>query len=373
MPVWTRGAESAEILAPFPQKLVVAALGNSGSTGPAGRHRRDRRLRQRRCASRRARRARCAARSSSSTIACRQPGRLGLRPVRRARAARARPSPARRARWRSSSARSAPTITATRTPACMSFADGADADPGRRAVGPRRRAARPHPQARQAGDDAADAGQPEHRQAPVGQCHRRSPGPRSQAAADPGRRPSRQLGPGHRRDRRWRRASPSPPPPPSGSWMPGGRCAPSASSGSAPRKSACSAGSTIAPSTARSRITRSPKAISAPTASGRSTASSARRARPRPRRSAAALAPLGIVTGSFDEADGSDIGPMLADGAARRRPQPGRHALFRPAPHARRHARQDRSRAAAPECRGLDRDARGAVGRDRSRKRAKRR
>ena len=36
MPVWTRGAESAEIVAPFPQKLVVAALGNSGSTGPAG-------------------------------------------------------------------------------------------------------------------------------------------------------------------------------------------------------------------------------------------------------------------------------------------------------------------------------------------------
>jgi len=36
MPVWTRGAESAEILAPFPQKLVVAALGNSASTGPAG-------------------------------------------------------------------------------------------------------------------------------------------------------------------------------------------------------------------------------------------------------------------------------------------------------------------------------------------------
>jgi hypothetical protein len=36
MPVWVRGPESAEILAPFPQKLVVAALGNSGSTGPAG-------------------------------------------------------------------------------------------------------------------------------------------------------------------------------------------------------------------------------------------------------------------------------------------------------------------------------------------------
>jgi len=36
MPTWTRGAESAEILAPFPQKLVVAALGNSASTGPEG-------------------------------------------------------------------------------------------------------------------------------------------------------------------------------------------------------------------------------------------------------------------------------------------------------------------------------------------------
>jgi hypothetical protein len=36
MPVWTRGAEAAEIVAPFPQRLVVAALGNSGSTSPAG-------------------------------------------------------------------------------------------------------------------------------------------------------------------------------------------------------------------------------------------------------------------------------------------------------------------------------------------------
>ena len=36
MPTWIRGPESAEILAPFPQKLVVAALGNSASTPPAG-------------------------------------------------------------------------------------------------------------------------------------------------------------------------------------------------------------------------------------------------------------------------------------------------------------------------------------------------
>ena len=36
MPVWVRGPESAEISAPFPQKMVIAALGNSASTGPAG-------------------------------------------------------------------------------------------------------------------------------------------------------------------------------------------------------------------------------------------------------------------------------------------------------------------------------------------------
>src|SRR6476646_4592170 len=33
---WTRGAEGAEILAPFPQRLVIGALGNSASTGPEG-------------------------------------------------------------------------------------------------------------------------------------------------------------------------------------------------------------------------------------------------------------------------------------------------------------------------------------------------
>jgi hypothetical protein len=36
MPMWTRGAESAEIVSPFPQKLAIAALGYSGSSGPAG-------------------------------------------------------------------------------------------------------------------------------------------------------------------------------------------------------------------------------------------------------------------------------------------------------------------------------------------------
>jgi hypothetical protein len=35
MPVWVRGEERAEIVSPFPQRLVVTALGNSGAT-PAG-------------------------------------------------------------------------------------------------------------------------------------------------------------------------------------------------------------------------------------------------------------------------------------------------------------------------------------------------
>ncbi len=48
--------------------------------------------------------------------------------------------------------------------------------------------------------------------------------------------------------------------------------------------------------------------------SGRSTASWARPASAEAEALGKALAPLGIVTGSFDEADGSDIGPMLADG-----------------------------------------------------------
>jgi carboxypeptidase Q len=36
MATWVRGAETAEIVAPFPQRLVVAALGGSGATPPQG-------------------------------------------------------------------------------------------------------------------------------------------------------------------------------------------------------------------------------------------------------------------------------------------------------------------------------------------------
>jgi hypothetical protein len=36
MPLWLRGVETAEIVSPFPQKLVIAALGNSSPTPDAG-------------------------------------------------------------------------------------------------------------------------------------------------------------------------------------------------------------------------------------------------------------------------------------------------------------------------------------------------
>jgi hypothetical protein len=36
MPVWVRGIETAEVIAPFPQKLVLTALGNSGATPESG-------------------------------------------------------------------------------------------------------------------------------------------------------------------------------------------------------------------------------------------------------------------------------------------------------------------------------------------------
>lgn len=36
VPAWVRGEERAEIIAPFPQRLVLTALGNSGATAPQG-------------------------------------------------------------------------------------------------------------------------------------------------------------------------------------------------------------------------------------------------------------------------------------------------------------------------------------------------
>lgn len=36
MPTWVRGEERASVISPFPQKMAITALGNSGSTGAAG-------------------------------------------------------------------------------------------------------------------------------------------------------------------------------------------------------------------------------------------------------------------------------------------------------------------------------------------------
>ena len=36
MPVWVRGAETAEVVGPYPQRLMLAALGNSGATSEGG-------------------------------------------------------------------------------------------------------------------------------------------------------------------------------------------------------------------------------------------------------------------------------------------------------------------------------------------------
>ena len=256
MPVWVRGHGKRRNRRPLPAADGGRCARQQRLDRARRRHRRNRRLRQRRCAARCARRARSAARSSSSTTAC-PPTRTAPATASSARrAGRARPSPARRARWRSSSARSAPTIIATPHTGVMTFTDGAKPIPAGALTRPRCRAAGAHPEARPAGDDEAGAGEPAPASGTVGQCHRRSSGPRSRrcrrswsaAISTAGTRaPARST---------TAPASPSPPPRPSASWMPGARSAPSASSGSALRKSACSAATTTAPNTASSRITR---------------------------------------------------------------------------------------------------------------------
>ena len=117
MPVWARGAESAEIVSPFPQKLAVAALGYSGSTGPRASPAKSSISRV--LDALRARpTARSKARSCSSTTTWSRPRTARGTASSARRAARGRPSPRSKARSASSSARLAPTIIATRTRAC---------------------------------------------------------------------------------------------------------------------------------------------------------------------------------------------------------------------------------------------------------------
>ena len=148
--------------------------------------------------------------------------------------------------------------------------------------------------------------------------------------------------------------------------MPGGRFGRSASSGSARRKSACSAGSTIG-----RKHGKEPHYALLESDFGAdriwkvdSKLGKARKAEAKALQ--AALAPLGIVPGSFDEADGSDIGPMLADGLPGvGLSQDGTHYFdFHHTPD----DTLDKidPEAASAECRGVDGDARGAVRRNRA-------
>ena len=84
--------------------------------------------------------------------------------------------------------------------------------------------------------------------------------------------------------------------------------------------------------------------ISAPTASGGSSSGLAPANAALADRIAALLAPLGIVRGREPADAGADLGAWVRRRRRRDRPQPGRHPLFRLSPHARRHARQGRSR-----------------------------
>ena len=248
---------------------------------------------------------------------------------------------------------------------------GRAADPGRRAVDPRRRAAPAHPRARQAGDDAADADAAQHRHA----ASRATSSPRCRAAIPApassligGHLDSWDLGTGAiddaagRRDHRRGGAS--------GSWRPGRprRTIRVVWFGaeevggvrrqrlSRPRIAATSNIVLVAESDfGADRVWRVDFSFAAGQCGARPTAiaAAARAARHRARARAAPTPAPTSATGSTP--------------ASRRSTSAGRHPLFRLSPHARRHARQGRSRAAAPECRGLDGDAR------RGRRRARRR
>ena len=71
----------------------------------------------------------------------------------------------------------------------------------------------------------------------------------------------------------------------------------------------------------------------------------------------AALAPLGITKNDEGDADGTDVGPTIEAGAPWVSLNQDGTRYFDYPPHAGRHARQDRSRAASPERRRVDDDA----------------
>ena len=219
---------------------------------------------------------------------------------------------AERARSRSSSARSAPTITAIRTPGCK-FRRRRAADPGRRADRPGRRAADPHPQARQARHHAPDARQPATEGGQSGNVIAEVPGrdPKAPILLVGGHLDSWDQGTGAiddgagRRHRHRRRQADH------------GRGAAAAHH---PRRLVRRRGAGrlrrhgLCKGTSDDRIRLAAKAISAPTASGASTAARQAIRAADAHMLQAALAPLGIVPNDKGDADGSDIGPTIGAG-----------------------------------------------------------
>ncbi len=248
------------------------------------------------------------------------PGRIGLRPVRRAAPRRARRSPAARARRRSSSARSAPTITATRIPASR-------ASP--RACGRSRPARSPSPTPSSSQRILARGDRPVRMRLTLtprnigrrqsGNVVAEVPGSDPAAGVIADRRPSRQLGSRHRRDRQCRgrrdhrrRGAPD---------HAGGPAAPDdprrpvRRRGGRRRSAARPISAATAP-TATSSWSANP--ISAPTGSGGSNFSLAPANAALADRIAALLAPLGIVRGRDRANAGADLGAWVARRRRRR-------------------------------------------------------
>ena len=315
MPVWVRGAESAEIVSPFPQKLVLTALGNSGATRPEGITGRDRLFRQRRRAPGGARRRGPRQDRLHRPSHDADPGRLGLWPVRRAAPPGADHRPPQGRDRRSSSARSAPTITATPIPACKSSPTARRRSRPAALTRPRRRAAPAHPRPRPAGRDALTLVSQKHDGAQSGNVIADVPGHAipapillSAAISTAGTSaPARST---------MVPASPSPPRRRSTSWTPAGPAGRSASSGSAPRSRAGFGGEGLCQRHGmraqrlrrRNRFRRRPGlAVQHPGLTP--TDPAARRGSQRP------LAPLGITKNDKGDADGTDLGPTIAAGA----------------------------------------------------------
>ena len=262
-----------------------------------------------------------------------------------------------RAPRRSSSARSAPTITATRIPASTTWGEGVTPIPA---------AALSIPDAEQL-QRMLERGQPVTMRLLLtpryigirqsGNVVAEVPGSDPQRRHRPDRRPSRQLGPRHRRDRRCRRSRHHRRRGQADHGRRAGRGGRSAWSGSAPRKSEASAARAYRAAHkdenivwsresdfGADRVWRMDSGFVAPnTAARRPDRRGAGAARNRPRRDRGERRRRSRRRGSAPEwrrSTSSRTAPAIST-----------------SPHARRHARQGRSRAAEAECRRLDGDA----------------